>query len=131
MLKGTSEDWLSWISQPGSPDSRSVSLVMICNCIDRPGIFEGDLSFGGGSFASNFIECLCMLSLCDPPWAVARQTPLSMGFSRQESWSGLPCSPPGKLHNPGIKLPSLTSPALADRFFTTRATQGSPNSIAW
>ena len=37
------------------------------------------------------------------PWTVAHQTPLSMGFSRQEYWSGLPCPPPGGLPNPGIK----------------------------
>ena len=39
---------------------------------------------------------------------VARQTPLSMGFSRQEYWSGLPCPPPGDLPNPGIELRSPT-----------------------
>ena len=38
------------------------------------------------------------------PWAVARQSPLSMGFSRQEYWSGSPCPPPGDLPNPGIEL---------------------------
>ena len=48
--------------------------------------------------------------------------PLSVGFSRQEYWSGLPCPPPGHLPDPGIKLTSLTSPALAGRFFTTGAT---------
>ena len=37
------------------------------------------------------------------PWAVARQAPLSMGFSRQEYWSGLPCPPPGDLPNTGIE----------------------------
>ena len=37
------------------------------------------------------------------PWIVAHQTPLSMGFSRCEYWSGLPCLPPGDLPNPGIK----------------------------
>ena len=42
-----------------------------------------------------------------------------MGFSRQEYWSGLPCPPPGNLPDPGIKLPFLTSPAFADRLFTT------------
>ena len=36
-------------------------------------------------------------------WTVACQAPLSMGFSRQEYWSGLPCCPPGDLPNPGIK----------------------------
>ena len=35
---------------------------------------------------------------------MARQGPLSMGFSRQEYWSGLPCPPPGDLPNPGIEL---------------------------
>ena len=41
---------------------------------------------------------------------------------RQEHWSGLPCPPPGDLPDPGIKSTSLTSSALAGRFFTTRAT---------
>ena len=45
-----------------------------------------------------------------------------MGFSKQEHWSGLPCPPPGDLPDPGIEPMSLTSPALAGRFFTTRAT---------
>ena len=36
-------------------------------------------------------------------WAVACQGPLSMGFSRKEYWSGLPCPPPGNLPNPGIE----------------------------
>ena len=55
-------------------------------------------------------------------WTAAHQAPLSMGFSRQEYWSGLPCFPPGDLPNPGIKPTSLMSPALAGRFFTTSAT---------
>ena len=49
---------------------------------------------------------------------VALQASLSMGFSRQEYWSGLPCSPPGDLPNLGIKPTSLRSPALADGLFT-------------
>ena len=52
----------------------------------------------------------------------AHQAPLSMGFFRQEHWSGLPCPPPEDLPNLGIEPVSLTSPALADRFFTTSAT---------
>ena len=43
------------------------------------------------------------------PWTVARQAPLSMRFSRQEYWRGLPCPPPGDLPDPGIKP---RSPAL-------------------
>ena len=45
-------------------------------------------------------------------WTVARQAPLSMGFSRQELWSGLPVSSPGDLPNLGIESTSLRSPAL-------------------
>ena len=44
------------------------------------------------------------------PWTRARQAPLSMGFSRQEYWSGLPFPPPGDLPDPGIEP---VSPALA------------------
>ena len=51
-------------------------------------------------------------------WTVARQAPLSMGFSRQEYWNGLPCPPPGDLPNPGIKP---TSPAMAGVFFSTES----------
>ena len=53
------------------------------------------------------------------PWTVAHQAPLSMGFSRQEYWSGLPCPPPGDLPNPGIESESLIAPALTGGFFTT------------
>ena len=45
-------------------------------------------------------------------WMVAGQAPVSMGYSRQEYWSGLPCPPPGDLPNPGIKAASQASPAL-------------------
>ena len=56
------------------------------------------------------------------PWTVAHQVHLSMGFSRQEYWSGLPCPSPSYLPNPGVKSMSLMSPALAGGFFTTSAT---------
>ena len=42
---------------------------------------------------------VCLFAI---PWTVAHQAPLSMGFSRQEYWSGLPCPPPGDLPDPGI-----------------------------
>ena len=58
------------------------------------------------------------------PWTVAHQAPLSMGFSGQEYWSGLPCPPPGDLPDPGIEPVSLMSPALAGSFFTMNATWG-------
>ena len=53
---------------------------------------------------------------------VVLQGPLSMGFSRQEYWSGLPFPSPGDLPNPGIKPASLMSLALAGRFVSTGAT---------
>ena len=46
-------------------------------------------------------------------WTVANQAPLSMGFSREEYWSGLLCPLPGNLPHPGIELVSLMSPFLA------------------
>ena len=55
-------------------------------------------------------------------WTVAHQTLLSMGFSRQEYWSGLPCPSSGDLPHPGIKPTSLMSPSLAGGFFTTSTT---------
>ena len=61
------------------------------------------------------------LQLC-PTLSVSKETPLSMGLSRQEHWSGLLYPPLGDLPNPGIEPASLMSPALADGFFTTSAT---------
>ena len=56
-------------------------------------------------------------------WTVARQAAVSMGFSWQEYWNGLPCHPPeGDLPDQGIEPVSLRSPALAGRFFITGAT---------
>ena len=52
------------------------------------------------------------VQLCVTLWTVARQPPLSMGFSRQEYWSGLPCPSPGDLPNLGIEPVSPVSPAL-------------------
>ena len=63
-------------------------------------------------------------TLCDP-WTVAHQAPLSMGFSRQEYWSGLPFPSPGDLPNPGIEPRSPTSQADA----LTSAPPGKPLNI--
>ena len=67
------------------------------------------------------VKWLSRVRLLATPWTAAYQAPPSMGFSREESWSGMPCPPPGDLPNPGIKPVSLVSPALAGRFFTTTA----------
>ena len=58
------------------------------------------------------------LTLCDS-WTVPRQAPLSIGFSRQELWNGLPFPSPGGPLEPGIEPVSLASPAIAGGFFTT------------
>ena len=74
-------------------------------------------------FSQIYTQCLLLLfshqvmsSSCDPLWTIASQAPLSMGFSRQVHWSGLPFPPPGNLPDPGSEP---TSPALAGGFFTT------------
>ena len=70
-------------------------------------------------FFSKFAMRVCMLShqpcptLCDYR-TVARQAPLSMGFSRQDYWSGLPCPPPGDLPNPGVQPTPPAAPALQE-----------------
>ena len=70
-----------------------------------------------------------MALLLVTPWAIAHQAPLSMAFSRQEYWSGLPCPPPGDLPDPGIKSMPHMSPGLAGRFFTTSTTCKAPLNI--
>ena len=89
-------------------------------------------------FIHLFNQCLLSEVLCSPSlfscvqlfailWIVACQVPLSMGFSRQEYWSGLPFPPPGDLPDPGIEPLSLASPALAGRFLTTSTTWEVPS----
>ena len=56
------------------------------------------------------------------PWTIACQAPLSVGFSRQEYWCGLPCLLPGDLPDPGIKPACLLPPEFAGGFFTTSVT---------
>ena len=70
-------------------------------------------------------QSLCLIQLFATPWTVAHQALLSMGFSRQEHWSGFPFPTPGDLPNPRIEPMSLASPALSGRFFTTESL-GSP-----
>ena len=70
---------------------------------------------------SKLLVIMCMLShvrLFVAPWAVARQSPLSMEFSSQEYWSGFPFPTPGDLPNLGVEPMSPASPALAGGFFT-------------
>ena len=56
------------------------------------------------------VKLLSCVQLFGNPWTVACQAPLSMGLSRQEYWSGLPCPPSGDLPNPGIEPASPPPP---------------------
>ena len=73
------------------------------------------------------VQAQSCLTLWDS-WTVAGQAPLSMKFSRQKYWSGLPFPSPENLPNRGIKPASLASSALVGRFFTT-ALPGKDNNI--
>ena len=72
-----------------------------------------------------YAQLLSQLWLFATPWTVAHQAPLSVKFSRQEYWSGLPFPSPGDLPYPGIKPVCLASLAPVGRFFTTE-TPGTP-----
>ena len=83
-------------------ESRRGLGVKSCGCLQRV--------CGGVGLVTQ--SCLTLVT----PWTVARQAPLSLGFSRQEYWSGLPFPSPGDLPNPGIEP---RSPALqADPLLT-------------
>ena len=70
------------------------------------------------------VMCVCTyqlscIRLFVTPWSVAGQAPLSMGFPREEYWSGLPFPTSGELSNPEIKSTSPASPTVVGRFFTS------------
>ena len=71
-------------------------------------------------------SCFSCVWLFATPWIIAHQALLSMGFSRQDHWSRLPCLPPRDLPNPGIQPVSLMSPVLEGRFFTSSTTWEDP-----
>ena len=79
-----------------------------------------------------FMMCACVLGrvrLFATPWTIACQAPLSVGFPRQEYWSGLPFPLSGYLHHPGIDPTSLASLALSGAFFTSEAPVYDTNKI--
>ena len=78
--------------------------------------------FSLASPGSCMLSCFSCVQLFTTLWTIAPQVPLSMGFSRPEYWSGLPCPPPGDLPDPGIEPTCLTSPALTSRFFSSSTT---------
>ena len=74
--------------------------------------------FSSKSVRACMLSCFSRVRLSATLWTIACEAPLSMGFSRQEYWSGLPCPPPENLPDPRVEPASLLSPALAGRFFT-------------
>ena len=92
-------------------------------CAEELVLFEIIIRNVRASYSHVVCVCAQLLSgvwLFTTPWTVAHQAPLSMGFPRQEYWSGLPCPPPGNLPNPGIKPTSLVSPILTGGFFASK-----------
>ena len=73
-------------------------------------------------------QLLSHVQLFATPQTIALQDPLSIGFSKQETWNGLPFPSPGDLSNLGIEP---TSPALAGRFFTTSTIWEAQRSIIY
>ena len=92
--------------------SKSLNIFYTCsNLTPEMGRYYSDLSSQQPAVPA--VSVLSRVWRFATPWTLACQAPLSVGSSRQEYWSGLPCPPPGDLPDPGIKLASLMSPALA------------------
>ena len=116
-------------------DQKSISMLEIQQCSHAtPSLLDGNLSlFPCDSGICMYFIYMGMLShlshvwLFVTLWTVACRVTLSMGFSKQEYWSGLPCPPLGDFSNPGMESSSLTSPSLAGGFFTTGATWEDPH----
>ena len=118
----------SWVLLCGEPSVRFVyvkeSGLCIRNLASSPTNEQYDFihlsTFHFLIHSSNTV-CMCahLLQLIATLWTVAYQASLSVGFSRQEYWSGLPFPTPGNLPNQGIERSSLALPSLAGGFFAT------------
>ena len=88
----------------------------ICFTCLRENIYISYMKFFSmGALSPNLLICVLVIQLCSTlcdPLTIAHQAALSMGFSRQDYWSGLPFSPPGDLSNPKIEPGSPVSPIL-------------------
>ena len=116
-----------------APGAKSLqSCPALCDPIDGsppgspvPGILQARtlewvaISFSNAWMWKVKVKSLSRVRLLATPWTAAYQAPPSMGFSRQEYWSGLLWLPPRDRPDPGTELESLMSPALAGRLFTT------------
>ena len=131
---------MGWMPLPSPPNIQVTLIVskvvfnsVLCLCSDTSNVPLCFLWYFLPSSYKDLTCRTCMLSHFScvqffvTPWTVAHQAPLSMGFSRQKKWSGLPYLLPGDFPNPGVKPMSLTSPALAGGFFTTSTTWEVPS----
>ena len=101
------------------------------HCIGKDYAFN-IVTFKCWNFLQQKFSCFCHVQLFVTLWTVACQTPLSVGFSRQEYWTGWPYSLPGDLPEPGIELRTSMSPALARGPFTNSASwEATVLSIGW
>ena len=140
MLAHLHQDFMSPASFLPPPLTLTLSWLHHLELLLKPSISTAPFQFQHKLFLLNSIPlpffCLLLLlqshfshvQLFATLWIIAPQPPLSMGFSRQEYWSGLSCPPPGDLPNPGIEPTSLTSLPLAGSFFTTSTTWEAPSS---
>ena len=96
-----------------------VIVSMYLNVQSLCGIHEVNIMYVNFVCVLSHFSCVWLFVIL---WTVTRQAPLSMVFSRQEFYSGLPCPPPGDLYNPGDWTCVSNISWLADRFFSTRAT---------
>ena len=129
--KGNSATPLGWAAAHCSVPNWSLSAgeqtpsAKLSSDEDRSGMRGSQRKSNRDRNITNISAVLSLLrrdELCVTTWTVAHRAPLSMGFSRQEYWSGLWCLPPEDLPYPGIEPTSLISPTLASGFLTTRAT---------
>ena len=104
-----------------SPRSHSQSRSAGRSAVQPRAVSEGREELSLWSCADGVGVCAPRCFSCVDLWTVALQASLSLRFSRQEYWSGLPVPPPGPLSDRRIE-PPLMSPAVASGFFTTSAT---------
>ena len=122
-----------WVEMPARPaHQRGLTAVPLC-WLSTCGRFSSwrdckgrYISHDSNIYIAPSLTMCCVLnrsvvSLFATLWTVAHQAPQSMGFSRQEYWSGLPFLPPGDLPDPGIEPESFMFPPLVNGFFTTSA----------
>ena len=122
-------NWFILHAFPALPLHAPLTHPALANSV-LPAVSWHDSSFKSGCIlATSYLCYMCVLvrfsrvRLFATPWTVAHQAPLSLGFSRQEYWNGLPCPFPGDLPDSGIEPVSPTAPALQ---MDCWATEGSP-----